>query len=154
MRLLESTVPSLAGTFDEAGGAYEICSAEPDAVPTVTYDPYVLLDALFDAYNEARDTNWDGEGAHAVSADVLGIACRFLLALPAGTPEPEVDASPHGTLLFSWYAASRRRLTVDVSDTGDLAFAAVLGHDRVRGTMLFIDAVPDAILRLAARVTG
>lgn len=126
---------------------------ERDAVPALTYDRSDALDAVLDAYLDARASNWDGYGAAAVSAAAVERACRFVLALPDGTPEPEPEASPRGSIQFTWYAAPTRRLTVDVAGSGHLAYAALLGQDeRRRGTDRFTDTVPSDLLSLAAQV--
>lgn len=147
MPMLDAFVPSACADADWL-------LDEPEAVPTLTYDRSDAIDSVLDVYLDSREPNWDGEGAAAVSPSTVERACRFVLALPDGAPEPEPEASPRGSILFTWYAAPYRRLTVGVSGNGELAYSALLGHDRRRGTDLFIDTVPSDILGLAAQVVG
>lgn len=147
MPLLDAFVPS--ASIDA-----EWMDDDRNAVPALTFDRTDAIDAVLDAYHEAATFNWDGEGALAVPVAALERACRFVVALPDGTPEPEPDPSPHGSILFSWVGAPRRRLTVDVSASAEIAYAAMLGRDRRRGTDTFTDRVPSDLLHLAAQVVG
>ena len=147
MPMLDAFVPSACTDADWL-------LEEREAVPTLTYDRADAIDAVLEVYMEARQQNWDGEGAFAVSVPTLDRACLFVLALPDGTPEPEPEASPRGSILFTWYAAPYRRLSVAVSGNGEIAYSALLGHDRRRGTDLFTNTVPSDLLGLAAQVVG
>ena len=147
MTTLDAFVPSVSDLDFSAADEWE-------SVPALTYDRTESLDAVLDAYIEAAEPNWDGEAAEALSADALVRACQFVLALPDGMPEPEADPSPHGTVLFQWYAAPYRRLTVSVGDTDTVAFSALLGETRRRGTDTFGGEVSDDIVRLAYQIVG
>jgi hypothetical protein len=147
MYLPRPFVPSLA-EFQESWLNEEAFQDDPDAVPTVTYNRDEAMDALIETCVGAREPNWNGEGALAVSPRMVRQASAFMLALPLGMPLPEVDASPQGTLLFSWHSAPRRRLVVEVNEDGELAYAALLGLDRQCGTCFFVEFVPPEILVL------
>lgn len=127
---------------------------ERAAVPALTYDRTDAVNAVLDAYLDAHEPNWDGEGGLAVSGAALEWACRFVLSLPDGTPEPEPDASPRGTVLFEWYGSPYWRLAVDVAADGTLAYSALLGRGRRRGTDVLTETVPADVLDLANRVVG
>lgn len=148
MPLLDAFVPSVC--LDET----DWFADEREAVPALTYDRTDSVDAVLDSYLAAHTPNWDGEGGLAVSGEALEQACRFVLALPDGTPEPEPDASPRGTIVFEWYGGPYRRLAVDVAGDGTLAYSALLGRSRRRGTDVLIDVVPSDVLDLACRVVG
>ena len=120
----------------------------------MTYDLSDALDALFDAFNDARSDNWDGEQARAVTPGALDMAAWFLLALPIGTPFPEVDASPSGGILLSWRSAPRLRLSMTLTETGVISYAALLGRDRQKGTALFADVAPPSLMHLIRRVSA
>jgi hypothetical protein len=144
-------VPSYVDTEDFYNEESSFVSIEE--IPTFTYDRWEALDVLFDAYNEACDCDGDEENEYVVSSDLLETACRFLLAVPLGTPLPEPDFLPNESVAFVWYAASRRRLTVAVSEDGALAYSALLGrYKKAKGTAIFIDAVPEEVMRLVDRV--
>ena len=149
MTTLDAFVPAVSD--DDLG----FCGADEwESVPTLTYDRTAAIDAVCDAYLEAREDDWDGEGAEPVSVAVFVRACQFAIALPDGTPEPDVDASPRGTLLFAWCTAPYRRLTVSVGGGDTISFSAMLGATRRRGTDTFDGEVPEDVVRLAHQVVG
>ena len=147
MTTLDAFVPSVSDLDVPAFDEWE-------SVPALTYDRTEAIDAVLDAYLDAAEPGWDGEGAEAVSPAALLRACQFAATLPNGTPEPEPDATPHGTILFQWYAAPYRRLSVSVGGSDTIAFSAIIGATRRRGTDTFDGEVPDDIVRLAYQVVG
>lgn len=115
------------------------------------------------AFNEARDAlmsikdrtsqpNWDGYGAEPVRGDTIEVACRFLEALPPSLPSPQVGAEPDGDITFEWYKGPRRTLSVSVTATGDLHYAALLGPNKQYGTEAFFGDVPAPVLDLVRRI--
>ena len=149
MTMLDPYVPAV--TDDEQDG---IDVGEWVSVPTLTFDRAEAVDAVCDAYHDAAAENWDGEGAPSISLRTFIRACRFMVALPDGTPTPDVDPSPRGSLLFEWHTAPRRRLTVGVGPSDDLAFAAMLGGLQFHGTTPFDGSRPPAVVDLVHRVVG
>lgn len=103
-------------------------------------------------YEECRHPDWDGYGAEPVSSDAFGLACRFLDALPLGTPAPSIGAEPDGHITLEWYKSPQRTLSVSVSPDGKLHYAALIGSSRQYGTEQFFDVVPDVILNPIDRV--
>lgn len=109
--------------------------------------------------DECGQPNWDGYGATPVANETYQLACRFLEALPLGTPAPTVGAEPDGHLTLEWHRSPRRTLSVSISPKAELHFAALLpGPSRDYGTRPFIGGVPARILELIhrnhANVTG
>ncbi|MBI3860672.1 MAG: hypothetical protein HY290_02120 [Planctomycetia bacterium] len=111
-----------------------------------------LRDELATVWGQCQTPNWDGFGALPVSAETLRNAYQFLEALPPGIPSPSVGAEPDGDLTLEWHRSPRRTLSISVSPTGDLHFAALFGSSRYYGTEVFFGDVPDGILDLIRRV--
>lgn len=107
---------------------------------------------LGDVWEQCRYPNWDGFGALAVCNGTLRDTYEFLEMLPLGTPSPSVGAEPDGSLTLEWHRSPRRTLSVSVSPTGELHFAALFGPNRTYGTEAFFGEVPDSILTLIRRV--
>jgi hypothetical protein len=58
------------------------------------------LEDLTSVKDRTGQPDWDGYGAEAVGGDAVGVARRFLEALPPGLPRPEVGAEPDGDITF------------------------------------------------------
>lgn len=111
-----------------------------------------VFNELYSVANGCLVGNWDGYGAAPLSAEVYGLACHFLRALPLGIAAPSVGAEPDGHLTLEWYRSPRRLLSVSVSPEGDLHYAALLGPSKAYGTEAFFGDVPRTILDLIYRV--
>ena len=70
------------------------------------------------------------------------------MALPLGTGAPTVGAEPDGEIALEWYFSPRYVLSVSVSATRELHYAASLGMRKAYGTELFGSSVPKIILEL------
>lgn len=112
----------------------------------------VAVDKLVQVYEECKTPNWDGYGACRASAESLLIARQLLRALPLGTATPDFGVDPDGDLTLEWYQSVRRTLSVSVSSSGDLHYAAVLGARTTYGKEPFYREVPKRILDLIAEV--
>jgi hypothetical protein len=107
---------------------------------------------LCKVFEECNESNWDGYGAEPVSVESYRNAFMFLEALGVAECLPSVSAEPDGHLTFEWYRGPRRSLSVSVSPTGELHYAALFGPSKAFGTETFIGDVPKAILDLIHRV--
>lgn len=103
------------------------------------------VEAVFQAAQEAARPNWDGYGARPVSEATIAQALAFLDLLPTTLAQPEISAHPDGELAVEWSFGPRRLLTVSVSESGRLSYAALIGHARQHGTEFLLDSLPDSI---------
>lgn len=101
---------------------------------------------------ECSIPNWDGLGAVPVTQPTVLQASSFLAALPGDVPEPSIGAEPDGDVTLEWYCSPRQTLSVSVTSTGDLHYAALLGASKAYGTEQFSGTVPQIILDLIQRV--
>ena len=108
----------------------------------------LLRDELAETWEACSRPDWDGYDARPVTWNTYQNARQFLLALPLGTPLPEIGAEPDGHITLEWHAAPRRTLSVSVSPDELLHFAALLGPSRLCGTEPFFGDVPQRILGL------
>jgi hypothetical protein len=101
---------------------------------------------------ECQDANWDGQGAAPVLPQTVDLARRFIEALPLGAATFSVGVEPDGHLTFEWYRSPRNLLSVSVSPSGNVHFAATLGSRKRYGSEPFIDEVSKEILNLISEV--
>jgi hypothetical protein len=86
---------------------------------------------------------------------VFSLAQRFLLAMPAYTPAPELALDSDGEVSFDWKGPSGKLLTVTLRGDGRVSFAARVSHfDKDHGTRQFTDSIPYRVLELVKQVTG
>lgn len=101
---------------------------------------------------ECGSIGWDGYQAEPIEKATVRLAEQFLNALPLGIAAPTVSAEPDGQITFEWYQSPHRILSVSVSPSGELHYAALLGYRKSYGTELFFGEVPSDILSLVRRV--
>lgn len=132
---------------EEARQSRHIRKFIADATPSVSIDEAYKesLDSLLDVFKEASRPNWDGYSAYPVSEATVAQARAFLDLLPSTLPKPEISSHPDGEIAFEWYFGRRRLLTVAVSESGRLSYAALFGHARLHGTEFFLDGIPETI---------
>jgi hypothetical protein len=101
---------------------------------------------------EARHDNWDGYGAGAITWAALTVAKRFLEALPAHFPDPDISADPDGEVAFEWYLKPKYVLSVSVGQDGSLNYAASFGRNKVHGLEHFAKGIPKLIVEHLERL--
>ena len=106
----------------------------------------VLFDTLQETSQRCQQPDWDGEQAEAISIETYAVARRFIEALPRHSPLPTITPEPDGQLNFEWYHSPRRLLTVSVSASGTLYWAALIGSEDPRGSCQFSDQFPKTLL--------
>jgi hypothetical protein len=104
------------------------------------------LTELREVLAEASREGWDGYGARPLHPLSYDFAVRFLNALPANAPFPEVSADTDGEVSFDWVFGERKALTVSIGPTGRCTFAWMLGQRTYRGTDWIDDEIPEEIL--------
>lgn len=108
--------------------------------------------ALFEAAQEASQSNWDAQGAEAVSGSTVAQAVAFLDVLPTALPRPDISVHPDGEVAFEWSARPGWVVTVSVNEWGRLSYAALLGPARVHGVELLLDALPEGVVVVLRRL--
>ena len=104
-----------------------------------------VLTELWEVRSEASSEGWDGYGAKPLDQASYEFAIRFLNALPASAPLPEVSAAGDGEVALDWIFGERKALTVTIGRTGRCTFAWMLGQSTHRGTVWIDDEIPAAI---------
>lgn len=72
--------------------------------------------------------------------------------LRLGFPQPEVSAEPDGHINLEWYRKPRRVVSVSIAPDNRLHWATLIGTESPRGTVRYIDRIPNLILGQIARV--
>jgi len=117
-------------------------------------DSIDLLKILADLAHSCETPGWDSEGSDAISHETFEVARRLLMALPRDSQLPTINPEPDGQLDFEWYQSPRRLLTVSVSATGTLYWAALIGTEDPRGSCQFVDQFPKTLLYWISQVYG
>ena len=98
-----------------------------------------ILAEIEAAYSEAREPNWDGDGASPVLAETYDLACHLAHGI-GEVPAPEISIDPDGDILFEWTGDGRQMLTASISPDQKLSYAAMRENDRRSGTEPFSNA--------------
>jgi|SRR5271170_5321037 len=76
--------------------------------------------------------NWDGQGATAVSDEVIAISEEVLVTLfwlaQAGTPPPDIVPEADGEICLSWTEDDARTFSISIGERGKINFAGQFGH--------------------------
>ncbi len=111
------------------------------------------MDAVWDEW-QATEEGWRiSDDEIAITYEVRDTAVRFVESLPLGFPQPAVSAEPDGHINLEWYRNPRRVISVSVGPADRLHWAALIGSESPRGSVRFIDRVPESILQYIARVS-
>ena len=80
----------------------------------------------------AREDNWDGDGADGVSEETEYMALKLVDLLPSYTicHELEVDATPFGSIDFEWVLDDRLILNILVMHSRRIGYAYSVHGDR------------------------
>ena len=82
---------------------------------------------------ECQKADWDGQGALAISDQVVTntekVVDALFALLPKGTPAPEVIPEADGEICISWVVASDRLLSISVGAHGKINFAGQFGTE-------------------------
>lgn len=145
-------LPNQQRDSSEASDCYET-HAHRSAVRTSISNPRMeLKDAIRFAYHECAAPHWDGDKAEAVLPVTVDAANRLIDSLPVDVPLPTVTPEPDGQLNFEWYREPRKLLSVSVSATGTLYWAALIGSEDPRGSIQFSGQFPKTLLYWISQV--
>lgn len=150
--------PSATGThpsppFSGRGDTWGELSSDRTSPPPTSLslvldpDPEGLRDGVDEWLNNASgqysQDNWDGEGAKAVSPEVLARVRDLVRQLPRFLELPELDASSLGDLHLDWAASNEDMLAVTLGADGSVHFALLLrGNESYRGSIPWTGDLP------------
>src|SRR5882724_6307634 len=118
----------------------------------IRFERMQVRDELYEAAEECKASDWDGQGALPVTPQAYQRAYHFIETLPDRVPSPSVATDPDGNLTFEWYRTPERNVSVSVSSAGELHYAALLGSSKSYGTEPLNSEFPEVILALINRV--
>lgn len=89
--------------------------------------------ALRGIRDECQIANWDGQGAIAITDQVIAIAKNVITALfallPKGIPAPDVIPEGDGEICISWSIDSDRLFSLSLGAHGKINFAGQFGKE-------------------------
>lgn len=114
----------------------------------------ISVSSLNDLWKETSVPNWDGYGAPALSQDVFHYALQFAQTIPYDIPAPEIGASSAGDITFEWAQTPRKIVSVGISPSGEIHFAALNGQKRSFGTLPFDGTFDTQLRHLITTILG
>lgn len=126
---------------------YKEKQPENQACDSLLSEREICLAELAEIVDECSQANWDGYKAVALDARAVIKAKRFINALPADHPYPEIGALPDGDISLDWDQGPRRSLTVAISPQMRLAYAMINADEERSGTLSFSLEIPKPLLR-------
>ena len=92
------------------------------------------VDAVFRGIrSECKNANWDGQGAFAITDQVIGNAEKVVetlfALLPTGTPAPDVVPEADGEICISWLVEISRMFSLSIGAHGKVNFAGQFGKE-------------------------
>jgi hypothetical protein len=105
-----------------------------------------LITELIEVFAETSREGWDGYGARPLNPLSFEFAIRFLNALPATVPFPELGADIDGEVVLDWIFGARKALTISIDATGRCTYAWMLGQSTSRGTVWMDNEIPAQIV--------
>jgi len=120
---------------------------------TVTFSNFPLEDQLIDVFRQCSEAGWEGEGSVVVERGTLTLAKELVESLPKAYRTPTISGEPDGHVNLEWYVNPLRILTVSVSPSGTLHWAALIGTEDPRGSCRFYgDTPPKTLLYWIERI--
>lgn len=153
-RNLESEMLHLPELRPFVGHRVEIVVRDSEPSQELDDARTALLKTLRETWQQCQQSNWNGEGAEAISPETHDVARRLLESLPSDMPLPSISAEPDGQLNFEWYQSPRRLLSASISSNGTLYWAALIGSEDPRGSCQFVDQFPQTLLYWIGQVHG
>ncbi len=87
-----------------------------------------------------------------VDIDAYGRMIEFLSVLPSSVPLPGIVVESATQIGLDWDQGARRTLSVTVTETPYLGYAALLGHEPLYGRVPFAGQVPETVEHLLRRI--
>ena len=149
---IESDTLHMPELLPFVGHRVEIVVHDSEAPAELADARLALLNTLQETYQRCQQPDWDGEQAEAISIETFEVARRFIEAFPRHSPLPTITPEPDGQLNFEWYHSPRRLLTVSLSGSGMLFWAALISSEDPRGSCPFVDQFPKTLLYWISQV--
>ena len=109
------------------------------------------LGELDEILADCSGRGWDGYDSEPVDPLSVNEASRFLLALPANTPAPQVSVDPDGEVSMDWEGTPDTLFSVSIRGDGRLSYAGRFGIRRARGTEYLTDEIPRQVIDYVRR---
>jgi hypothetical protein len=103
-----------------------------------------LSEELDDINRECSKANWDGYRARPVLKSLRRKVERFLDALPANIPDPEISADPEGEISLDWIYKKNKMFSICIGNK-KIVYAFIDGRRRSRGIEFFKKEIPETI---------
>ncbi|MBL4900256.1 MAG: hypothetical protein JKX76_11570 [Colwellia sp.] len=84
-----------------------------------------VANALFTAYFQCMNDNWNGYDARAISLSTLNKAMTFFSCLPETLPKPEVTPEPDGEIALEWYGDDGGVFSISVNKDKQLSYSGL-----------------------------
>lgn len=104
-----------------------------------------VTEALRIAFEEASESNWDGEGAAPAHPLSYEYARAVLAAFSRTIPIPDVYVDSDGEFCLEWDSGPRSVFSVSVGPDGTLTYAGLFGVNKTHGVETFTDSIPVSI---------
>ena len=115
--------------------------------------PELVLDKLYDIYQECSVGNWDGYGAVPIIETTCREAETLIRLLPSFVPAPNILPEPDGGIGLDWDKGEGFSFTISVSGNNVLTYAGLFGeNNETYGTEIFTGSLPKAILNNLERL--
>jgi len=147
LRVLATGSRAVAVLTDEHPASVPVCVGSP----TTTFA--ASSKALLEAYQDHRDELSEGTASRLeVTSDTFALAQVALALAPSNVPSPEFSVGPSGEILFDWWKAAKKSLTMSVTPSGKLLFAAIDGTSLLHGSEELVHGFPRAISDALSRL--
>lgn len=107
-----------------------------------------LIITINDVFEAAKVSDWDGEGAEAISQTTYFNAIKLLTVLDAELPIPDIFPDNDGYIEFEW-GKDRKNFSLYVTDSNLILYAGFYSkNNRLSGRFNFRDNFPKHLIPL------
>lgn len=104
----------------------------------------LLKSQVADIVNSYSTSNWDGEGATAVSVNAASAATALIDALPNNIFLPEVAPDVDGSISLDWNIEKNKIMSLVISQE-KIIYATIVGQKKFHGEVPFTYELPKEI---------
>ena len=108
-------------------------------------------EALLRRVNEAIKKGYQREGV-LVDAEAVGRMFDVIRTLPRGVPLPEIVVESGTEIGLDWNEGSRRTLSLTITNTPFVGYAALMGYEPIHGRALFAGRFPKTLAFLFSQI--
>lgn len=98
-----------------------------------------------DLINEAGVENWDGEGAIPLNRETVELAKEIVDRLPHDIGKPDVDATAHGEVDFSWIIDKNVMFIISVGSEKEIVFVGLFHGTHIKGNETWNGILPEFV---------